>query len=80
MNANISEREVEQFHRRLVVRERTPGFDDLAQASMQAFDCVVNRYEDRGARSSGWDCLVLAYGVTIRDEGHREHVGGQADR
>jgi hypothetical protein len=23
--------------------------------------------------------LVLAYGVTIRDEGHREHVGGQAD-
>ena len=24
--------------------------------------------------------LVLAYGVTIRDEGHREHVSGQADR
>ena len=23
--------------------------------------------------------LVLAYGVTIRDEGHREHVSGQAD-
>jgi hypothetical protein len=22
---------------------------------------------------------VLAYGVTIRDEGHREHVSGQAD-
>ena len=21
----------------------------------------------------------LAYGVTIRDEGHREHVSGQAD-
>ena len=23
--------------------------------------------------------FVLAYGVTIRDEGHREHVSGQAD-
>ncbi len=23
--------------------------------------------------------LVLACGVTIRDEGHREHVSGQAD-
>ena len=23
--------------------------------------------------------LVLAYGVTIRDQGHREHVSGQAD-
>jgi hypothetical protein len=23
--------------------------------------------------------LVLAYGVTIRDEGRREHVSGQAD-
>ena len=23
--------------------------------------------------------LVLAYGVTIRDKGHREHVSGQAD-
>jgi len=23
--------------------------------------------------------LVLAYGATIRDEGHREHVSGQAD-
>jgi hypothetical protein len=23
--------------------------------------------------------LILAYGVTIRDEGHREHVSGQAD-
>ncbi len=23
--------------------------------------------------------LALAYGVTIRDEGHREHVSGQAD-
>ncbi len=26
-----------------------------------------------------WIALVLAYGVTIRDEGHREHVSGQAD-
>jgi hypothetical protein len=26
-----------------------------------------------------WAALVLAYGVTVRDEGHREHVGGQAD-
>src|SRR6476620_1215018 len=26
-----------------------------------------------------WTALVLAYGVTIRDEGHREHVSGQAD-
>src|SRR6476646_3763998 len=23
--------------------------------------------------------LVLAYGVTIRDKGHREHISGQAD-
>jgi hypothetical protein len=26
-----------------------------------------------------WTSLVLAYGETIRDEGHREHVSGQAD-
>jgi hypothetical protein len=26
-----------------------------------------------------WIALILAYGVTIRDEGHREHVSGQAD-
>jgi len=26
-----------------------------------------------------WIALVLVYGVTIRDEGHREHVSGQAD-
>ena len=29
------------------------------------------------ARPAG--TLVLAYGATIRDEGHREHVSGQAD-
>src|SRR5437016_14561862 len=28
---------------------------------------------------SAWTTLVLAYGVTIRDEGHREHVSRQAD-
>jgi hypothetical protein len=42
-------------------------------------DSVRNRYEDHGALSSGWDSLVRAYGVTIRDEGHPEHVSGQAD-
>ena len=26
-----------------------------------------------------WTALVRAYGATIRDEGHREHVSGQAD-
>jgi len=26
-----------------------------------------------------WIALVLAYGVTNRDEGHREHVSGRAD-
>lgn len=45
----------------------------------QALEEIRNRYEDHGARSSGWDSFVLAYGVTIRDEGHREHVSGQAD-
>ena len=51
----------------------------MAHRRKHAFDRVRNRYKDRGALSSGWEALVLAYGVTIRDEGHREHVSGQAD-
>jgi hypothetical protein len=51
----------------------------MTDGSKCALDWVCNRYEDRGAHSFGWDGLVLAYGVTIRDEGHREHVSGQAD-
>jgi hypothetical protein len=44
-----------------------------------ALEDVGNRYEDHGACSSGRTASVLAYGVTIRDKGHREHVSGQAN-
>ena len=46
---------------------------DLA---VEAFERVGNWYEDRGACSSGWD-MVLAYGATIRDEGHRSTSVGR---
>ena len=55
------------------------GSDGAAQLRVQRLDGICNRYEDPGACSSGRTALVLAYGVTIRDEGHREHVSGQAD-
>ena len=44
-----------------------------------ALDRVGNRYEDHGACSSGLDRFGLGVWCTIRDEGHREHVSGQAD-
>jgi hypothetical protein len=51
------------------------GLDAALELFMQPLDGVRNRYEDCGAYlvrlGSG---LILAYGATIRDKGHREHA------
>ena len=45
---------------------------DLTQ---QALERIVNRYEDVGAAVPAAVGFMVAYGATIRGEGHREHEG-----
>jgi len=51
----------------------------VAQASVEALDVAVIRYVGRRWLTCSADLHGLAYGATIRDMGHREHVKcGQA--
>ena len=46
----IPKRQVQQLHRRLVIRERAMRLDDLAQRPIQRFDCIgcIDRSPDLG--------------------------------
>jgi hypothetical protein len=69
VHAEIPQRQAEQLHRRLVRGEGASGLDDLTQASMQALDGIVNRYEKCGANIPLQLRLAAAYSATIRDRG-----------
>ena len=58
----------------VLVGEDADNVGAALDLAIKSFQWIGNRYEDRGARSLGWDELVPAYGATIRDEGHRERV------
>jgi len=49
------------------------------ELGVQRLDRVVTGMRIPVPAHPAGTALVLAYGVTIRDEGHREHVSGQAD-
>ncbi len=53
----------------VVVGEDANNLGAALDLAVQTLDGVRNRYEDRGARSLGWDRLVPAYGATIRGRG-----------
>ena len=72
--------ELECHGERGLVREASLGAHGaVTHGRERAFDELVTGMRIPVPAHPAGAALVLAYGVTIRDEGHREHVSGQAD-